>query len=204
MESVRRSDRQASTPGCSTRPLIVDSGPGGIRTLSIPGSKPRWSADCLPSRSGPGWSRTIVSWLWAKSRCRWTTGPRISIKWSYRESHPDLWLAEPASSCWTITPKRKRPTLRVGARLEPTSSISAAACRASRFLTNSDDLRCLHRSGSDQRCASVPDSNPQTAVRRHLFSRQGPHPARWLPLSSCGGWNRTNMKTFRASHPAVE
>jgi hypothetical protein len=26
------------------------------------------------------------------------------------------------------------------------------------------------------------DSNPQTALRRHLFSRQAPHPAGWLPL----------------------
>ena len=31
--------------------------------------------------------------------------------------------------------------------------------------------------------------------RRHLFSRQAPHPAGWLPSfgsSSCGSWNRTN------------
>jgi hypothetical protein len=27
------------------------------------------------SQSGPGWSRTIVSWVWTKRRCRWTTGP---------------------------------------------------------------------------------------------------------------------------------
>lgn len=32
-------------------------GPGGTRTHSIPGSKPRWSAGCLPSRA-QGWSRT--------------------------------------------------------------------------------------------------------------------------------------------------
>ena len=28
--------------------------------------------------SGPGWNRTIVSWMWAKCRCRWTTGPCCS------------------------------------------------------------------------------------------------------------------------------
>ena len=28
--------------------------------------------------SSPGWSRTIVSWVWTKRRCRWTTGPRCS------------------------------------------------------------------------------------------------------------------------------
>ena len=27
---------------------------------------------------------------------------------------------------------------------------------------------------------------------RHLFSRQAPHPAGWLPTASCGSWNRTN------------
>ena len=80
------------------------NGPGGTRTHSIPGSKPRWSAICLPGRaqgrsrtrirlglsqaalpigvpgpsSSPGWSRTIVSWVWTKCRCRWTTGPYVS------------------------------------------------------------------------------------------------------------------------------
>ena len=42
-------DRQASTPGCSTRTYCHVSSSGGTRTHSIPGSKPRWSADCLPS-----------------------------------------------------------------------------------------------------------------------------------------------------------
>ena len=82
----------------------VSNGPGGTRTHSIPGSKPRWSADCLPGRaqgrsrtgirlglsqvalpigvpgpsSSPGWSRTIVSWVWTKRRCRWTTGLHCS------------------------------------------------------------------------------------------------------------------------------
>ena len=32
------------------RSVDLLSGPGGIRTHSIPGSKPRWSASCLPSR----------------------------------------------------------------------------------------------------------------------------------------------------------
>lgn len=93
----------------------ISNGPGGTRTghrrgtmrsivpvVVIPGSKPRWSAGCLPGRaqgrnrtrirlglsqaalpigvpgqsSSPGWSRTIVSWVWTKRRCRWTTGLR--------------------------------------------------------------------------------------------------------------------------------
>ena len=31
----------------------------------------------------------------------------VLVKWSHRDSHPDFRLAEPASSCWTMTPKRK-------------------------------------------------------------------------------------------------
>ena len=31
----------------------------------------------------------------------------VFLKWSHRESHPDLQRAELASSCWTMTPKRK-------------------------------------------------------------------------------------------------
>ena len=94
-------DRQASTPGCSTRACSRFSGSGGSRTHSILRSKRGWSAGCLPSRlcperesnpqtlgfkpsrsaslaylgeSSPGRSRTIVSWVWTKRRCRWTTG----------------------------------------------------------------------------------------------------------------------------------
>src|SRR5271157_3671759 len=28
----------------------------------------------------------------------------MSFKWSRRELHPDRWIAEPVSSCWTTTP----------------------------------------------------------------------------------------------------
>ena len=30
---------------------------------------------------------------------------------------------------------------------------------------------------------------PTSGFSRHLFSRQAPHPAGWLPWSSCGGWS---------------
>ena len=39
----------------------------------------------------------------------------VFLKWSHRESHPDLQRAELASSCWTMTPKAEA----VG--VEPTS-----------------------------------------------------------------------------------
>ncbi len=42
----------------------------------------------------------------------------VLLKWSHRESHSDFWLAEPASSCWTMTPNAEA----VG--LEPTSGCS--------------------------------------------------------------------------------
>jgi hypothetical protein len=68
------------------------------------------------------------------------------------------------------------------------------ACHAGVFLLDHDPRR------------KPWDSNPQAALHRHLFSRQAPHPAGWLPLlctKGCGGWNRTNMKTFRTSRPTV-
>ena len=37
----------------------------------------------------------------------------------------------------------------------------------------------------------------------HLFSRQVLHPAGCHPSASCGGWNRTNIKAFRAPRPTV-
>ena len=40
----------------------------------------------------------------------------VFLKWSHRESHPDLQRAELASSCWTMTPMSAEA---VG--LEPTS-----------------------------------------------------------------------------------
>ena len=53
------------------------SSSGGTRTHSISGSKPKWSANCLPSRFD---------------------------KWSTRESNPDLLLATQTSSRWTSAP----------------------------------------------------------------------------------------------------
>jgi hypothetical protein len=69
------------------------------------------------------------------------------------------------------------------------------ACHAGVFLLDHDPMR-----------RKPWDSNPQAAPGRHLFSGQVPHPAGWLPLlciKSCGGWNRTNIKTSRTSRPTV-
>ena len=51
---------------------------------------------------------------------------------------PGFWLAEPASSCWTMSPFRKAEA--VG--LEPTSGAEAATCFQDRLLIRPDDFRC--------------------------------------------------------------
>ncbi len=109
---------------------IVNS-PGGTRTRSIPGSKPRWSSGCLPGRAQDR-SRTCNRLGLSQAAlpvgvhglqvvpdgvepsfpgCRpgvVAVGPRdrvwLSFQWSHRESHPDLQRAMLASSCWTMTP----------------------------------------------------------------------------------------------------
>ena len=104
----------------------------------------------------------------------------VFLKWSHRESHPDLQRAMLASSCWTMTPcsfKRK-----------PWGSNPQAACLPPpAFHAGSSPIRMtsvinLTKAEADQRCDRCPDSNSQAVISRHLFSRQGPHPAGWLPL----------------------
>ena len=81
--------------------------------------------------------------------------------------------------------------------LEPTSGNSAAACFPSRFLTSSDDFRYIHQGGSREtrthkRLFAVTCFQDRLLIRPDGFHK-----------SSCGGWNRTSMKTFRVSHPTV-
>ena len=186
-------DRQASTPGCSTRACSFTVAQVGVEptaslVLSQGGLPVAYRAAVVP-----GWSRTIVSWMWAKRRCRWTTGPCL-FKWSHRESHPDLQRAMLASSCWTMT-----PIFSSGSRGARTHK--RHVCR--RLLSKQVPQPFGWLPYRSLRRRKPWDSNPQAVFNRHLFSRQAPHPAGWLPWSSCGGWNRTNMKTFRASHPAI-
>ena len=99
--------------------FVSCSGSGGSRTHSIPGSKPRWSAGCLPSRSSPGRTRTADCHLVRVLPL--PLGYRtMFFKWSHRESHPDFRLAEPASSCWTMTP--------MSCQRKPWGSNPQAAC----------------------------------------------------------------------------
>src|SRR4030042_3819650 len=59
----------------------------------------------------------------------------VLLKWSHRDSRPDFWLAEPASSCWTMTPKSGSRGTRTHKRL------LAATCFQDRLLIRPDDFR---------------------------------------------------------------
>jgi hypothetical protein len=159
---------------------FVASSSGGIRTHSIPGSKPRWSASCLPSRMCPEEESNLESRGFKPSRsASWRTwafvvvpdgvepsfpvcktgvvavGPR-DCQWTHWESHPDLKRAELVSSCWTMSPLRRKPW----------------------------------------------DSNPKSLSRPTVF-KTASSSGRMTSVLSCGSWNRTDIKTFRASRPTV-
>ena len=124
------------------------SGSGGTRTHSIPGSKPKWSADCLPSRfvrCAQGGSRThkrlglsraaLPSWrTWARvvpdgvepslPGCEpgvvpLDHGTVSHCKWTHRELHSDFRRAEPTSSCWTMSPFAEAVGLELTGALAP-------------------------------------------------------------------------------------
>ena len=145
------------------------SGSGGSRTHSIPGSKPRWSAGCLPSRQCPeresnpqtlGFkpSRSAsLAYLGRSSPGRTRTADRhlvrvlpsplgyrtVLFQWSHRESHPDLQRAELASSCWTMTPMSRHKRKPCGTRTHKRACTYklAATCFQDRLLIRPDGFR---------------------------------------------------------------
>ena len=40
----------------------------------------------------------------SQESCRWTTGLYLFWQWTHRELHSDFRRAEPASSCWSMSP----------------------------------------------------------------------------------------------------
>ena len=130
---------------------------GGIRTRNRSGlsraAVPKFAY--LGLHSGPGWSRTIVSWVWTKRRCRWTTGPADSVE-------------------------------------SPGVAPESPACRAGVFLLDHDPAGGSRGTRTHKRQAAATCFQDRLLIRPDGF-----------PLSSCGGWNRTNMKTFRTSRPTV-
>ena len=139
----------------------------------IPGSKPRWSAGCLPSRQ---WSRMESNhrFLGVDQVSLPLDHGTVSFKWSHRESHPDLQRAELASSCWTMTPclfKRKPDHRCAAVPLEPTSGRIAAACLPSRFLTNSDGFRYQSCQGGSRETRTHKRFSTATCFQDRLLIR---------------------------------
>ena len=116
----------------------------------------------------------------------------VRIKWSHRESHSDLQRAELASSCWTMTPKAEA----VG--FEPTSDMMPSPA----FQAGSSPVRMtsIAKGGSRETRTHKRLSAATCFQDRALIRPDGFH---LLCMKSCGGWDRTNIKTFRASHPTV-
>ena len=123
-------------------------------------------------------------------------GPRgFAFKWSHRESHSDFWLAEPASSCWTMTPCGSRGT-RTHKRL------LAATCFQDRLLIRPDDFRCRvsqaaeagiepTRRRSERLILSLDDSASLCSSRHcRLMARSGRR-------------GRTSVSWFKARRPTT-
>ena len=180
------------------------SSSGGTRTHSIPGSKPRWSANCLPSRSAQNGSRTRKrSGLSRAALPRWRTWARVvpdGIEPSFPGCRPGVVAVGPRD--------------RVSQVESPGVAPGSPACGADIVLLDHDPDVFLsgsrgartHKRQTCRRLLSkqVPqpfgwlpllrprrrkpwDSNPQTAICRHLFSRQAPHPGRMASVVELRG-----------------
>ena len=194
------------------------SGSGGSRTHSIPGSKPRWSAGCLPSRSAQSGSRTRKrSGLSRAALPRWRIWAEVvpdGVEPSFPGCRPGVVAVGPRD--------------RVSQVESPGVAPGSPACGAGVVLLDHDPDFERKPWGSNPQAACLPPPAFQAgsstssdgfryrvtkaeAVRLELTSGCSPPPVfktgsssgRMASVSSCGGWNRTNMKTFRASHPAV-
>ncbi len=91
-------------------------------------------------------------------------------EWTHRDSHPDLRLAEPASSCWTMSPKGSKAE---AVRLELATEHGTRACAERRAVAASNRARAA------------------TCFRDRLLI-QPDHFRCWIAKKSSGGWNRTN------------
>ena len=192
-------DRQASTPGCSTRAYSFSSGSGGGRTHSIPGSKPRWSAGCLPSRSAQSGSRTRKhSGLGRAALPCWRIWAKVvpdGIEPSFPGCRPSVVAVGPRDRVSQV----ESPGVAPGTDAQRWSLQLAELASSCWTMT---PMCFMQRKPWD--------SNPQAALCRHLFSRQAPHPVGWLPFiklrrleSNRAPPRSGGPKTFRASHPTV-
>ena len=205
-------DRQANTPGCSTRACSCSSGSGGTRTHSIPGSKPRWSAGCLPSHSAQSGSRTRKrSGLGRAALPRWriwarvvpdgvepsfpgcgpsvvAVGPRDHV---FQVESPGVAPGSPACDAGVVLLDHAPQCLLVAEAvgLEPTSGMSAAACFPSRFLNRSDGFhRDTARVAIRPTKAEAVGLEPTSGSSPPPVFRTGSSSGRMASSSSCGGW----------------
>jgi hypothetical protein len=67
-----------------------------------------------------------------------------TVKWTHWESHPDLKLAELVSSCWTMSPSRRKPW-------DSNPQVACATdCFQDSVLIRPDDFRKLRELESNQ------------------------------------------------------
>ena len=74
-------------------------------------AKPASSSWTSSPMSDPGWTRTIVAWMWARSRRRWTTGPIVSSRGGSRTHN-----RSPGSRPGRFADLRTRPSRKKGDR----------------------------------------------------------------------------------------
>ena len=153
----------ASTPGCSTRTDILSSS-GGTRTHSIPGSKPRWSANCLPSRSClsqcPRQESNLQTFGFKPNRSAVGVPGRVvpdglepslpggaCLCRRRRDREVDsLGFAPRFSACGAgVLLLDDEPVEAEAVRLEPTSGASAATCFRDRLLIRPDHFRSISK-----------------------------------------------------------
>ena len=102
--------------------------------------------------------------------------------------------ATPASSCWTMSPiLYERFTFTINLQGTPPRT---------RTLTNwVGTSHAANYTRDAQFSAEGVRLELTSRDRDHLFSRQAPHPAGCLPFVSCGGRNRTCVRTVQSRQP---
>ncbi len=141
------------------------SGSGGSRTHSIPGSKPRWSAGCLPSRCAQSGSRTRKrSGLSRAALPGWRTWANVApdgVEPSFPGCGPSVVAVGPRGCVAQVE--------------SPGVAPGSPACGAGVVLLDHDPNVVV--SGS----RGARTHKRQTC--RRLLSKQVPQPFGWLPLS---------------------
>ena len=153
----------------------------GVEPTASGGSKPGWSASCLPEPSSPGWTRTTDRLLVRELpsplgyRTIFSTAREPSQGTSPRTRTLTNWVGTSRAANYTRDAHLQR---------KPWDSnpqgTSSRTCFRGRLLIRPDDFRCLASSGDRNRTngllvqsqASLPAAT--TPDRRSLGTRSGP------------------------------